>query len=102
MERRAGAGSRGPRRVPGSAGHDRIIMFLSTQPYKGTRDFYPAEMRVQRYIFDKMRRVAESYGYLEYDGPLLEPFELYAAKSGEELVNKQLYWLIDRGERKLA
>ncbi len=49
-----------------------------------------------------MRSVAERYGYLEYDGPMLEPFELYAAKTGEEIVNNQLYWLIDRGERKLA
>lgn len=77
-------------------------MALSTQPYKGTRDFYPDEMRVQRYMFNKMRKVAESYGYQEYDGPMLEPFELYAAKSGEELVNQQLYWLVDRGERKMA
>jgi histidyl-tRNA synthetase len=77
-------------------------MALSTQPYKGTRDFYPADMRVQRYMFNKMRKVAESYGYQEYDGPMLEPFELYAAKTGEEIVNQQLYWLIDRGERKMA
>jgi histidyl-tRNA synthetase len=78
------------------------IMALSTQPYKGTRDFYPNDMRVQRYMFNKMRKVAESYGYQEYDGPMLEPFELYAAKTGEEIVNQQLYWLIDRGERKMA
>ncbi len=77
-------------------------MALSTQPYKGTRDFYPDEMRIQRYMFNKMRKVAESYGYQEYDGPMLEPFELYAAKTGEEIVNQQLYWLIDRGERKMA
>ncbi len=75
---------------------------LSTQPYKGTRDFYPADMRVQRWMFGRMRDVAQSYGYQEYDGPMLEPFDLYAAKSGEELVNQQLYWLIDKGERKLA
>jgi histidyl-tRNA synthetase len=75
---------------------------LSTQPYKGTRDFYPADMRIQRWMFDQMRRVVESFGYEPYDGPMLEPFELYAAKSGEELVNQQLYWLMDRGERKMA
>jgi histidyl-tRNA synthetase len=75
---------------------------LSTQPYKGTRDFYPEDMRVQRWMFGRLRQVAERYGYQEYDGPMLEPFELYAAKSGEELVNQQLYWLMDRGERKLA
>ena len=75
---------------------------LSTQPYKGTRDFYPEDMRIQRWMFDRMRELVKSYGYQEYDGPMLEPFELYAAKTGEEIVNQQLYWLMDRGERKLA
>ena len=56
---------------------------LSTQPYKGTRDFYPVDMRIQRWMFDQMRGVVESYAYEPYDGPMLEPFELYAAKSGE-------------------
>ena len=77
-------------------------MALTTQPYKGTRDFYPDDMRIQRWMFDRMRKVVQTYGYQEYDGPMLEPFELYAAKTGEEIVNQQLYWLIDRGERKLA
>lgn len=77
-------------------------MALSTQPYKGTRDFYPDDMRIQRWMFNRMRSVVESFGYEEYDGPMLEPFELYAAKTGEEIVNQQLYWLIDRGERKMA
>ncbi len=78
------------------------FMALSTQPYKGTRDFYPEDMRIRRWMFERMRGVARSFGYEEYDGPMLEPFELYAAKTGEEIVNNQLYWLIDRGERKLA
>ena len=77
-------------------------MALSTQPYKGTRDFYPEEMRIRRWMFGRMREVIERYSYQEYDGPMLEPFELYAAKTGEEIVNNQLYWLMDRGERKLA
>jgi len=77
-------------------------MALSTQPYKGTRDFYPEDMRIQRWMFQRMREIIGRYGYLEYDGPMLEPFELYAAKTGEEIVNQQLYWLMDRGERKLA
>ena len=76
--------------------------YLSTQPYKGTRDFYPEDMRIQRWMFDRMREVVSRYSYQEYDGPMLEPFALYAAKSGEELVNQQLYSLVDRGERKLA
>ena len=79
-----------------------MAQFLSTQPYKGTRDFYPQDYRVQRWMFEQLRKVLSRWGYQEYDGPMLEPFELYAAKSGEEIVNQQLYWLIDRGERKLA
>lgn len=75
---------------------------LSNQPYKGTRDFFPDDMAVRRYFFGKLRQVVESYGYREYDGPMLEPFELYAAKTGEEIVNQQLYSLTDRGDRKLA
>lgn len=75
---------------------------LTTQPYKGTRDFYPADQRIQKWMFNRMREVVERYSYQEYDGPMLEPFELYAAKTGEEIVNQQLYWLMDRGERKLA
>lgn len=77
-------------------------MALSTQPYKGTRDFYPEEMRIRRWMFGKLRQTVESFGYQEYDGPMLEPFELYAAKTGEEIVNQQLYWMVDRGDRKLA
>lgn len=72
---------------------------LSTQNYKGTRDFYPEDMRLQRYIYDVWRRVSERYGYEEYDGPLLEPTDLYRAKSGEELVNEQIYNFTDRGGR---
>lgn len=77
-------------------------MHLSTQPYKGTRDFYPEEMRVRSWMFHKMAQVVQLYGYQEYNGPMLEPFELYAAKTGEEIVNQQLYWLMDKAERKLA
>lgn len=77
-------------------------MALSTQGYKGTRDFYPDDKRVQDYIFRVWRETAKSFGYEEYDGPMLEAFELYAAKTGDEIVNQQLYWLMDRGERKLA
>ncbi len=78
------------------------MAFLSTQPYKGTRDFYPEDMKIRTWIFSKMRETCASFGYEEYDGPMLEPFELYAAKSGEEIVNQQLYSMIDRGERKIA
>jgi len=77
-------------------------MSLSTQPYKGARDFYPEDKRVQKYIFAKLRQVAESFGYLEYDAPILESFELYAAKTGDEIVNEQLYAFEDKGGRKVA
>jgi histidyl-tRNA synthetase len=75
---------------------------LSTQPYKGTRDFYPPEMRVRKWMFDQIRRTLAGFGFEEYDTPMLEPFELYAAKTSDEIVNEQLYWLTDRGGRKLA
>ena len=75
---------------------------LSSEPYKGTRDFYPSDMRVRQYIFDVWRRVVERYGYERYDTPLLEPLDVYAAKSGQELVNDQTYQFIDRGDRRVA
>lgn len=74
-------------------------MTLSTQPYKGARDFYPEDKRLQKYIFDTWRKVVESFGYEEYDAPILEPVELYLAKTGEEIVNEQTYAFRDRGDR---
>ena len=75
---------------------------LSTQSYKGSRDFFPEDMEVRNYIFDVFRDVCLSYGFQEYDGPFIEPFELYAAKTGQEIVNEQLYSFTDRGDRKVA
>src|SRR5690349_16584586 len=75
---------------------------LSSQPYKGTRDYYPAEKRVQNYIFSTWKQVAMSFGYEEYGAPLLEPLEVYAAKSGQELASEQTYAFTDRGERTVA
>lgn len=77
-------------------------MSLSTSSYKGTRDLYPEDMRVRNYIFSKWHQVVESFGYEEYDAPMLEPLELYAAKSGQEIVNDQTYRFTDRGEREIA
>jgi histidyl-tRNA synthetase len=77
-------------------------MKLSTQPYKGARDFYPEDKRLQKYMFKKLRDVVESYGYQEYDAPILELLEIYAAKTGEEIVNEQLYSFEDKGGRKVA
>ena len=75
---------------------------LSPQPYKGSRDFYPEDMRIRSYIFGVWRKVAESFGYEAYDAPLLEPLEVYAAKTGQEIVNEQTYQFTDRGGRNVA
>ncbi len=75
---------------------------LSTQPYKGTRDFYPREMRLRNWFFGVIRDVLERSAFDEYNGPMLESLELYAAKSGEEIANEQTYNFMDRGERRLA
>jgi histidyl-tRNA synthetase len=75
---------------------------LSSQPYKGTRDYYPEDKRIQNYIFDVWRKTAESFGYEEYGAPLLEPLEVYTAKSGQELANEQTYSFTDRGDRHVA
>lgn len=77
-------------------------MALSTQPYKGARDFYPEDKRLQKYMFSLMRRVAERFGYEEWDAPLLEPLELYLAKTGDEIVNEQTYTFEDRGGRRVV
>ena len=64
---------------------------------KGTREFYPEEMAVRRWLYEQLQAVSHSFGYQEYDGPLLETIDLYAAKSGEELVKKQSFVFADRG-----
>ena len=75
---------------------------LSTDPYKGVRDFYPEDMAIQRYIFDTWAQVVESYGFERYDASVLEPAELYRAKTGEEIVNEQTYTFKDRGDREVT
>lgn len=75
---------------------------LSLQPYRGTRDFFPPEQRFRQWLFMRLRGTLQRFGYEEYDGPLLEPLELYASKSSQEIVSEQLYNLVDRGERALA
>lgn len=79
-----------------------INMSLSTNSYKGTRDLYPEDMRLRNYVFNKWREVVESFGYEEYAAPMLEPLEIYVAKSGQEIVNDQTYRFIDRGDRQVA
>ena len=67
----------------------------------GFRDFYPADLALRDHIFRTWRTVATRYGFEEYDGPPLEPLELYTAKSGEEIVG-QLYNFTDKGGREVA
>jgi len=75
----------------------------------GFRDFYPEPLphqdvwsaEVRNHVFDTWRAVARRYGFREYDGPPLEPLELYTAKSGQEIVG-QLYHFLDKGERAVA
>ena len=77
-------------------------MTLSTSPLTGTRDFFPEEMSVRSQVFAKLYAAVESFGYVRYDGPMLEPLELYAAKSSEEIVSQQTYRMKDRGDRELV
>lgn len=74
-------------------------MTLTTQPYKGARDFYPEDKRLQKYIFSKMHEVCERFGYEEYDAPILEPSELFLAKGNQEIIDEQTYSFTDRGGR---
>ncbi|NPV42283.1 MAG: histidine--tRNA ligase [Anaerolineae bacterium] len=67
------------------------------QTVKGTREFYPEEMALRKWLYGKISQVSQSFGYQEYDGPFLESIELYAAKSGEELVKEQSFVFPDRG-----
>ncbi len=67
----------------------------------GFRDFYPEELALRNHIFATWRGVAARYGFEEYDGPPLEPLELYTQKSGDEIV-QQLYAFRDKGDREVA
>jgi histidyl-tRNA synthetase len=67
----------------------------------GFRDFYPDEFAARAFILDGWRDVARRFGFVEYDGPPLEPLELYTKKSGDEIVG-QLYTFIDKGDREVA
>ncbi len=74
---------------------------MQPQPLPGFRDFYPADLALRSHIFGTWRAVAVRYGFEEYDGPPLEPLELYSAKSGDEIVG-QLYSFEDKGGRSVA
>ncbi|HMO78129.1 MAG TPA: histidine--tRNA ligase [Candidatus Paceibacterota bacterium] len=77
---------------------------LSTDSYKGVRDFYPQDMAVQNYIFETWTKTARSFGFEHYDASVLEPAELYKAKGAEnaEMVNEQTYTFLDRGDREVT
>jgi histidyl-tRNA synthetase len=74
---------------------------MQTKALPGFREFYPADLALRSHIFRTWRAVATRYGFEEYDGPPLEPLELYTAKSGDEIVG-QLYNFIDKGGREVA
>jgi len=77
---------------------------LSTESYKGVRDFYPEDMAIERHIFDTWSNSAELFGFERYDASILEPSELYKAKGAEneEMVNEQTYTFTDRGNREVT
>jgi histidyl-tRNA synthetase len=71
------------------------------QPLPGFRDFLPADCAARNYIFWHWRKVAQKYGLVEWDGPVLEPTDLYKKKSGVEIVD-QLFNFTDKGEREVS
>ncbi len=74
---------------------------MKTKALPGFRDFYPTDFALRSHIFSTWRAVATRYGFEEYDGPPLEPLDLYTSKSGDEIVG-QLYNFTDKGERQVA
>src|SRR5215213_11889888 len=78
-----------------------ILPPMKTKALPGFRDFYPSDLALRSHIFNTWRTVATRYGFEEYDGPPLEPLDLYTTKSGEEIVG-QLYNFTDTGDRAVA
>ena len=74
---------------------------MSQGALPGFRDFYPEQLATRNYLMSVWRDVARRYGFVEYDGPPLEPLELYTKKSGDEIVG-QLYTFTDKGDREVA
>ncbi|MEI7720155.1 MAG: histidine--tRNA ligase [bacterium] len=77
---------------------------LSTESYKGVRDFYPEEQSFLNYLRDTCKKIVERFGYVEYHASVLEPAELYKSKGveNEEIINDQSYTFIDRGGREVT
>jgi histidyl-tRNA synthetase len=82
--------------------NSRMTTKTTIQAVKGTRDFYPEAMAFRNWLYGKVRAISERFGYQEWEAPMLERLELYAAKSGEELVKEQSFVLTDRGGDELA
>lgn len=72
-------------------------MASKINPVKGTREFYPEQMFLRNFIYEKVRAASQAFGYQEWDAPFIETIDLYTAKSGEELVKKQSFTFQDRG-----
>lgn len=70
--------------------------------YKGVRDFYPKDERVQQHLFDVMSVTAERFGYEPYNASILEPTDLYTGKTSEEIIKEQTYTFTDRGGRSVT
>lgn len=77
-------------------------MKLNTDNYKGVRDFYPEDYKIQEYIFDIWKKTMKSFGYEQYDSSVLEPAEVFRQKSGEEIIKEQTYTFIDKGDREVS
>src|SRR3989338_7309216 len=75
---------------------------LSTEPYKGVRDFYPTDWARLQTIFTRIRETLALWGYEEYNASPLERAELYGAKTSEEIVSEQTYTFTDRGDRRVT
>lgn len=75
---------------------------LPAELYRGTRGFLPEEMSIRPQVFHRLYEVIESFGYERYDGPTLEPVQIYEAKTSQETAEQQLYTLTDRSGRRLA
>jgi len=75
---------------------------LSTEPYKGVRDFYPADWARLSGVFSSLRHTLGSWGYEEYQASPMERAEIYESKTSEEIVNEQTYTFTDRGDRRVT
>src|SRR3989338_1653969 len=91
-----------PQKIPVSDTIGFMSEQLSTDPYKGVRDFYPADWARMEAMFKRIREVLALWGYEEYNASPLERAELYEAKTSEEIVNEQTYTFTDRGDRRVT